>query len=422
MQLVKNYLINFLNRSGSYVFSATVISRSLSFLASWIALLLIPKKELGVVLYAYNIITFLIPITGLGLHQSLIRYGALLKNNEEKSQLFSYVFKKGIISCFLLILIIISIFYFLEFKFNNTYYYLIIFSTLVIPSFLLEIIKAQLRLHHKNKTFAYSEIVQSITLLVLVFSLSYFFKEIGYILALIISPTITSLLFLRKINFKLNSNYKLPIKTDISFWKYGFFASLSNVVTQLLFVIDILLIGYLLNDSNLVTDYRYISLIPFSLLFLPRVFINTDFVLFTEKIYDTNYIKTYIKSYLILFTLISLIMCFITFLLSDYILYFFGENFIKYTDIFIILIVGISGVFILRGLFGNLLSSIGKAKVNYYISIIALILNISFNYFLIPEYGIKGAAITTAVLMWITGLASAFIFWMLYQKDFSKTP
>ena len=63
-----------------------------------------------------------------------------------------------------------------------------------------------------------------------------------------------------------------------------YFASLSNVVTQLLFVIDILLIGYLLNDSEMVTNYKYISLVPLSLLFLPRAFMNADFVAFTENI------------------------------------------------------------------------------------------------------------------------------------------
>ena len=51
MKLIKDYLLNFLNRSGDYVFIATIISRLLSFFASWIVLMLIPKKELGVVLY-----------------------------------------------------------------------------------------------------------------------------------------------------------------------------------------------------------------------------------------------------------------------------------------------------------------------------------------------------------------------------------
>ena len=56
-----------------------------------------------------------------------------------------------------------------------------------------------------------------------------------------------------------------------------------------------------MDDPIQVTNYRYISIIPFSLLFLPRVFITTDFVTFTEKIADRQYIMKYIKNYVLFF-------------------------------------------------------------------------------------------------------------------------
>ncbi|WP_439127558.1 hypothetical protein [Polaribacter sp.] len=420
MNLIVSYISNFLSRKGSYVFFATIFARIFSFLAAWFALKLIPNKELGVVLFAYNIIVFIIPISGLGLHQSFIRYGALLKTKAEKNSLFLYVFKKGIWVSLLLIACICLISFFIDFQFKNTRTYLIVLSFIIIPSFLLEIIKAQLRLNHENKKFAFTEITQSILLLISVLILSYYFKELGYAVALLITPTLTAVLFIKKIgiNFKLKN--KLTI-TDSTFWKYGFFASLSNVVTQLLFVIDILLIGYLLADTEMVTNYRYISLIPFSLLFLPRVFMATDFVTFTEKIYDKAYIKKYIKSYMLLFLLISIVLVVTSYFLGDFILALLDSNFSKYTQTFLILIIGVCGIFIFRGLFGNLLSSIGKAHINYYIASFALLLNIVSNYYLIPKYGIKGAAITSAILMWFTGVVSVIAFKLLYKKVLLKT-
>ena len=415
MTLIKNYLLNFLNRSGGHVFLATFISRLFSFLAAWFALKLIPNKELGVVLFTYNIIVFIIPISGLGLHQSFIRYGALLKTKTEQNSLFLYVFKKGVWVSLLLIACISILSFFINFKFEKTQTYLIILSFIIIPSFLLEIIKAQLRLNHNNKRFAFTEIVQSVLLLVSVLLLSYFFKELGYAIALLVAPTLTVILFINKIGINFTLKNKLTI-TNTSFWKYGFFASLSNVVTQLLFVIDILLIGYLLANTEMVTNYRYISLIPFSLLFLPRVFMATDFVAFTEKIYDKTFIKNYIKSYMLLFLLISIVLVITSYFFGDFILTLLDQNFTKYTQTFFILMLGVCGIFIFRGLFGNLLSSIGNARINYYIASIALILNIISNYYLIPKYGIQGAAITSAVLMWFTGIVSAIAFKMLYKK------
>ncbi len=417
MNLLKSYIQNFVSRAGNYILSASIISRLLSFLASWIALQLIPNKELGIVLFSYNIILFIIPIGGFGLHQSLLRYGALLKTPEEKNSLFRFTFFKGIWATCILILIVLIGSFFIDFKFENTKNYLAFLSLILIPMYVFELMKIQFRLQHKNKLFALTEVVFFSILTLTILLLSYYFKEKGYAIALVLTPILSVLFFVKKIKADLVFKEKLNI-INRKFWSYGIFASLSNVVTQLLFVIDILLIGILLNDAEMVTNYKYISLIPISLLFLPRAFINTDFVVFTENIYNKKYIVKYIKSYLLLFSLLSIGFCLFFGLFADTILSLFDVTFIQYKTSFIILVFGVSGILIFRGLFGNLLSSIGKAHVNFYITSMALLFNVVSNYYLIPKYGIKGAAITSALLMWITGIVSAFVFWKLYNNHF----
>jgi O-antigen/teichoic acid export membrane protein len=419
LNLITTYISNFLSRSGSYVFLATIISRLLSLLASWIALQFIDNTALGIVLFSYNIILFILPISGLGLPQSLIRFSALNKNKKDRNSIFLYVLKYGLLSSFAMILLIIISSFFISFQFEKAQFYIIVLSFLIIPSFLFEIIRAQLRLNHDNKNFAYSELLYSIIFIILISVLTYYFKEIGYIVSLLLTPFLVIIIFIKKIKIKLIKIEKIP-ELNLHFWKYGFFASLSNVVTQLLFVVDILLIGYLIKDAEMVTNYRYISLIPFSLLFLPRIFINTDFVTFTEKIYDKTYIKQYIKSYMLLFLIISISVLIVSYFCGSLLLRLLDKSFVKYNTSFFILMIGISGIFIFRGLFGNLLSSIGKAHVNYYIATLALLLNIISNYYLIPELGIKGAAITSAILMWFTGILSFICFKQLYKKVLLK--
>ena len=417
MSLLKSYIQNFISRAGKQILSASIIARALSFIASWIALQLIPNKELGIVLFAYNIIVFIIPIGGFGLHQSLLRYGSLLKTTEEKNSLFRYTFFKGIWATLALIVIIISTSLFLDFQFENTHYYLMFLAIALLPMYLFELIKIQFRLQHKNKIFASTDIVFTSILTVSILVFSYYYQEKGYALALVLTPTLSIIIYYNRIKSCLK-NYKKPTIVDKSFWRYGIFASLSNVVTQLLFVIDILLIGYVLNDPEMVTNYKYISLIPLSLLFLPRAFMNADFVAFTERINDKTYIIKYIKSYVLLFTIISLILCLFFYTCSTFILNLFDAEFIKFETSFMTLIFGVCGILIFRGLFGNLLSSIGKAHINFYITSTALIINMISNYYLIPKYGISGAAITSASLMWITGIASTIIFWKLYNNRF----
>ena len=396
-----------------------MFSRLLSLLASWIALQFIENTALGIVLFSYNIILFLLPISGLGLSQSLIRFSALSKDAEDRNSIFLYVLKYGLLSSIGMILLVIISSLFIPFDFKDGHFYMIFLSFLIIPNFLLEIIKAQLRLNHDNKNFAYSDFLYSIIFVLSITVLTYYLKEIGYIIALLITPLLTSLFFIKKLKVNAKKIKRIP-ELNFAFWKYGFFASLSNVITQLLFVIDILLIGYLIKDPEMITNYRYISLIPFSLLFLPRVFINTDFVTFTEKIYDKNYILEYIKSYMLLFLIISVSLIIGSYFFGSLVLRLLDDSFAIYGSIFFILMVGISGILIFRGLFGNLLSSIGKANINYYIASGALLFNLISNYYLIPLYGIKGAAITSAILMWVTGITSAICFKVLYIKALIK--
>jgi len=413
---IKEYINGFINRSGSYVLFSTMAARVLSFLGSWIALQLIEAKELGVILFAYGIVQFIIPIGGFGLHQSLIRYGALLKSEDEKQQLFSYVLKKGIVASIAIILVLVGIGYFIPFQFDKTYVYFSILSLSILTVFILEIIKIQFRLQHKNRLYAITEFWYNIILTGLIFGLSYLFQGMGYIIALIVSPVLTALFFIKKLNVKLHLKNNLKI-TNISFWKYGFFGGLSSVVTQLLILIDIILIGYLIDDPVAVTNYRYISIIPFSLLFLPRVFITTDFVTFTEKIHQKDYINRYIKNYMLFFGVVSILLLLFSYFFAEQILYIFGVEYMDYADSFLILIMGIIGIYIFRGLFGNLLSSIGKIELNYYIISIAIVINVISNYYLIPLYGIKGAAITSAILMWFTGILSWLSFLYFFRKN-----
>jgi O-antigen/teichoic acid export membrane protein len=370
---------------------------------------------LGVVLFAYSIIAFLVPFGGLGLHQSLVRYGALLKTDEDKNNLFIYVLKKGTIVTFFIISLIIIFGYVFPFKFENTRNYLTLLSFVLIPLFILSTIQIQFRLKHNNKRFSETDITYNLILVIAVLIFSYLFQEKGYIFAIIIAPTLTSLLFFKKLNINFSITKKLKI-IDFSFWRYGFYSGITSVVTNLLLIIDILLIGHLMEDSEMVTAYKYVSLIPLSLLFISKAFITTDFVFFTEKIKNKEYIFNYIKSYMSLFFLISIVICGFSFFFSKEILSIFSKDFAIYSESFLILIFGISGILIFRGLFGNLLCSIGKIEINSYIMAIALVLNIFSNFYLIPIYGIKGAAITSALLMWFTGVFSCVWFLYLYKK------
>ncbi len=419
MKSILNFLFSFSKRSGNYILAASISSRLLSFLASWIALQIILDERLGIVIYAFQIILFVAPISSLGLNQGLIRYGSFLKTIKEKNNLFSFILKKGLLIniCFIILVLIFSIFF--NFEIPETSFYLRLLSLSFITQFLFEIIQIQFRLQKQNKTYAFAEFIYNIILVILVLGLSYFLKELGYAIAIVTTPLLAFIIFIKRIKFDWKRNEHFNF-INLSFWRYGLFASMSNVTTILLISVDILLIGYLMSSMEMVTIFKYISIIPFSILFLSRAFMTTDFVEITEKTGNTNYIYAYIKNYIKLFSIVSI--GFLTFILlfGKFILTIFDPEYVSYFPTLIVLTIGISGILILRGLFGNLLSSIGKSHVNFIIILIAIILNVILNYYLIPIYEIFGAAITSAVLMWFTGFFCMLFFFYYYNKQNSS--
>ena len=144
--------------------------------------------------------------------------------------------------------------------------------------------------------------------------------------------------------------------------------------------------------------------------------IATDFVRLTENIQNKNAIHNYTKKYWKIFSLVSVFVLILCFVFPKLILSLFFKDLENNVSTFQILMIGTIGVLMWRGLFGNLLSSIGKMNLNFIISTGGLILNFILNSIFIPKLGITGAAITTATIMWLTGIMS----YVLFRKYHSK--
>lgn len=412
---LKEFIQGFLSRSGSSVFTAMLSARVLSFFASWLALQLINQKDLGLVIYAYSFLIFIIPIGDFGLNQGYLRYASISNNQKSKDDLFIYTIKRGISVSMIFSLTLMMLSYVFIRQNHQLRSYFMILSFSLVSFYFLELSKNHFRINHKNNEFAKLEITYYIILVLLVGILGYFYHALGYCIAIAVSPLLAVVFFIKKADFRL-IDYIKPDFVNASFWRYGFFAGMANVATQLLYAIDMILIGFLLHNSELVTHFKYVSLIPYSLLFIPSIFITADFVKITENINQVSHTKKYISNYQSFFLIISFGVLLLAFLFPKFILSLFSKDYIQYVMTFRILMVGVIGVLLLRGLFGNLLSSIGKAHLNFWIALGTLALNLILNYMFIPKYGLNGAAITSATIMWVSGILSYILFNFYYKK------
>jgi len=413
---ILSFLVDFKNRKGGYIFSAIILSKLLGFVLSVFVINYISTAEFGLVSYAYNIIGFIAPFTGFGIYQSLSRFGPLQSSQNKKSQLFKFIFGRGIIASVILVSIVILLSGFITQSLPDSQSYLNLISLFIISHFILETVKIYYRVYGINKLFAYLEISHSVILVILGLGLSYFWGGYGYVLALVISPLILSLYVIIKNKiFRKSEKIAYSKSYKKSLWIYGLYTSLGGLTSQLIFSIDIITIGFLIKEPTSVALYKAASLIPFSLLFIPAGVMKTDLVKITQNYRNKAFLRNYVSNYFKIFLIISIVTFIGLYFSSSFIMGLFGDDYRIAQNLIPVFGIGLIGAFLFRTPFGNIITCVGWAKTNTIISLITLGLDIVLNIFLVEKYGIIGAAYSTAILLWLAGIAS-YIAFLKYLK------
>ncbi|MEI7488441.1 MAG: oligosaccharide flippase family protein, partial [Chryseobacterium sp.] len=113
MKSLKDFLRSFFNNSGHYVFLSFLIAKICGFIGSLLIIRLLPENEFGVLSIFLSVLTIFLPFTGFGSGQSLMRFGSISSDENEKLKISSYFFFKGILFEIILIILFLgaSIFY-----------------------------------------------------------------------------------------------------------------------------------------------------------------------------------------------------------------------------------------------------------------------------------------------------------------------
>ena len=258
--------------------------------------------------------------------------------------------------------------------------------------------------------------MQSIILFVLIILLTLMFGGTGYCIAYAITGIVafvvidkgrTAGLLFRSARSQVHS----PFTTG--YVKYGLLVGFGSLASQLALTTDTLMVGNLISDPQELAFYRVAALIAFNLLFIPKVIITTDFVVLAENRLDAAYLKRYIFDYLKSVGVISTISILGSVAISEYLLAFaFGEPYRASAASYNYLAIGVIGAFLLRVPVSNILNAVGRAQWNIYSSIGLVVVNIPLTYWLVRLYGIEGAAISTSLVWWLSGLVSIVLYWM----------
>ncbi len=434
---LRDFISGFLERKGFQVLNAMVLAKIIGFLVSIVMIWLLSKEDYGDFTYAFTAVSFLVPFLGFGAYQSFVYYGARTESLEKKNQLFNYAFKQGMKwSAILSVLLILSA-SLITINRPNSYGLLIILSLHILTFSLVEFIRNYTRLIERNDLYALSENWYNILLLALASLGAYLFQSAGYAWALVVSPLVIGLIYLKKSGVQLNTPKSPNFFVPKGFWKYGIFVSLGAVAAKMLYIVDILTIGNFLNESHMAAAsavqntssttlptfiseqtaiYRVCSLIPIASFVIPVALLTTDFVKVSENSRNKAFLKNYTVNMFKLLFPIGLLGAGVLHFGRDYILMIFGEEYAGNGELLSVFALAVIGAFTLRVPFGNLLSAVGKANWNAYIAFGVLVVNVFLNYYLVSSYGILGAAWATTILIWVSGVVN-YLVYLVYLKN-----
>ena len=422
-------------RNIGLVFGMTFVAALFSYATRVIVARKLGPEQFGLFSAVLTFILFFLFFRDLGLQSALVNFIAKFKvenkYNEIKTAIVSVFVLQLLSSSIIGLLIIIfsgylSVYYF---KVPESKVILLILVIYTMTSFLFITTKGIFNGLQKNLPYSLMEPAKNffiflMTVILLRYNLGILAAAIPYalvciVLFLIFQPFIQGKLYF----FKHKVVHFKEMSRDLLL--FGLPLMAADIGGKIIAYTDTIMLTYF---SSLSEVGIYNVVLPTSLFFIhvSRAISAIVFPISTELSFKKDF-KNLAKGISLLhkYTLALMIpLIFILFAFANqYLLIFFGKEYVVGTLAFRILLVG-SMFFIIASVNNIIISSMGETKTVTKIILISALLNVILNLFLIPLFGINGAAIATSLayllililstrtLMKSVGVPSPYLHWL----------
>lgn len=394
-----------------HIIGSNILNKIMQFCSGIFIVRVLTKEEFGVFTYAQNLLAFFLLINGLGITTGFLQYGSRNSDKEElKNSIANYSLKYGVKINFLIsfLIVIYSIFGRFKVEEARVIFRLMLFFPII--TLVIEMVQIYLRIDLKNKEMAKISNLNTFFNLMGMLLGGYIYGIIGLVVGKYIGNLISIFNCWKYLKIiYLNNILKVSQELKKEMIKFSIVAVFNNGISQLLYIIDIFLIGIIIADKNIIASYKTATLIPFALNFIPLSVMTYLYPYITKNIESKVILRKYLKQLLIYLGGANLIISIVLILFSSLIItIIFGKNYLDSKNIFIILSIGyfIAGTF--RIPFGNMLAAMGKLKCNFYTTLFSGILNIVLDIIFIKKYGSIGAAIATVSIFIFSSILGGY--------------
>ncbi|MCD4666955.1 flippase [archaeon] len=371
----------------------------------------------------YGLLSLGLAITGIlsiialcGMDRGVLRYVSYYRGKDDKSSIKGTIVQSSIITFGLSLIIFFIIFFGANYISENIFHNIKLTPILRILSFTilltplrniyLSVIKAFKKVQYDVYSRSIMENLIKIvfTIIFIYFGLNIIGAAFAYLIA-VIGGFFLSFYFLEKKIFSIFNTKITSIIPGRELFSYSWPLLFVSFLISIMLWVDTFMLSYFRTVSE-VGIYN-VSLPTAQLMYVFPQALMILFLPLATELYAKNNKKVIFSIYKIITKWIFL---FNIILLASFILFsenilniFFGESYIIGSSSLIILSFGYFINYLTLGT-SNILMAFKKTKLLFFNSIIITLINILLNWYLIPIYGIEGAAIATSLSFLIWGI------------------
>lgn len=407
------------------IFGANVINQIISFASGFVLIRVLSKNDYGIYASAYNTYSFFALFCGCAVESACLQVCSERRQDRAKANAymkFGLLFGSGF-NVALGILIVLGA-AFLPLKIEETKPILALFAVLPFLTTIFNCEQTYFRYNLENQNYARSSVVNTVLILGGSVAGALLYKIPGLVicreLAFVIS-IVVAVCFFKFPTGQILKAGKIAVGEKIDMLKISVISMLNVATGQLLYLIDVFLIGEVIADSLIVASYKTATIIPNALLFIPTSLVVYLYPYFVEKQDNKLWIKQKLCEVMKYFALVNAVITVLLIWLAPFIIkILFGAQYLDAVPAFRILSLSYFFSATFRKISGNLLVTQRKLKFNFWLGIMEGVLNIVTNWVLIHLLGAIGAAITTLVICIVSSVISVTYFISFLNKEIEK--
>jgi O-antigen/teichoic acid export membrane protein len=394
--------------------SGSIIVQLLGFIGMIFLMRFLPVSEYGKYTYIIEFISIFAFFSDGGFTQHIIKESS--QNPESVPKIYAKAQSAQLLISGLMLTLILVISYPLNSL--QDFYYLSVFGFSVVLSAWFTPTLAILIASGRKDLIFYKDVSLSVTRLIFIFLGIYLSAPISYFIYLgFINCIVLFLLFLytKQLEaFSYISRFKLAIADSMGFIKQGFLFTILMAANVIYNKIDIIMLEKMTGSTE-VGYYSGATKFIYPFMFISGAFMTAIFPKLAKHSEEQDKFKNIQNLAIYYLGGIGILLSTSLFLSSDLIFQiFFGDKYDASIGVFKILVWYLAIVFI-YGPISNSLVAKNRVKFLVYLNLFMIILNVVLNFFLIPEYQAKGAAIAT-IICEILILISAFAYWQRIEN------